>query len=113
MVTTPWGCAGSDEVRVARGCYLDIPNAFSPNGDGINDYFFPRQSLSQGISSFRMEVRNRWGQVLFVTTDIRGRGWDGYFNGIAQPAGVYVYSLALHYTGQPEEVFHGNVTLIR
>src|SRR5581483_10933535 len=73
-------CFASDTVWVQNGCYMDIPNAFTPNGDGVNDYFFPRQYLTKGLTSFSMNIYNRWGQLIFETTNIDGRGWDGRLN---------------------------------
>jgi len=59
---------------------MDIPNAFTPNGDGENDYFFPRQLLAQRVTQFHMQIFNRWGELIFGTRKINGRGWDGKFN---------------------------------
>jgi gliding motility-associated-like protein len=106
-------CATTEEVTINKDCYIDIPNAFSPDGDGINDYFFPRQLLSKSMTRFRMQVLNRWGQVVFETDKIDGRGWDGSFNGKAQPDGVYVYLIDADIDGLRKEKYQGNVTLIR
>src|SRR5690606_23154882 len=64
------GCSSSDEIVVAKDCYIDIPNAFSPDGDGINDYFFPRRNTDQNITKFDMKIYNRWGQVVFQTQNV-------------------------------------------
>jgi gliding motility-associated-like protein len=107
------GCAASDSLEVFKGCYLDIPNAFSPNGDGINDYFLPRQLLSKNLTKFHMQVFDRWGQIIFETRRTDGRGWDGTFNDKAQPQGVYVYLIEAEIDGKQHEDYQGNVTLIR
>jgi gliding motility-associated-like protein len=112
-ITNEWGCSTTDSVEVFKDCYIDIPNAFSPNGDGLNDYFIPRQYLSSGLVSFKMQVFNRWGQLIFETTSIDGRGWDGAFNGVAQPAGVYVYLIEASFINGRSERYQGNVTLFR
>jgi gliding motility-associated-like protein len=109
----PLGCSTTESVIVHKDCYVDIPNAFTPNGDGENDYFFPRQLLSRKITRFNMRVLNRWGQQVFETTRTDGRGWDGQFNGSPQPQGVYVYLINLTIDNQREEQYNGNVTLIR
>jgi gliding motility-associated-like protein len=111
--TEPLGCSNSGSIRVNKDCYIDIPNAFTPNGDGINDYFFPRQLLSRSVTRFEMSIYNKWGQVVFQTKEINGRGWDGRFNGAAQPQGVYIYLIAATIDGRLEEQYQGNVTLIR
>lgn len=112
-ITSDQGCSTTDEIYIAKGCYLDIPNAFTPNGDGTNDYFFPRQLLSDRLSTFRMQVFNRWGQVIFETQQTDGRGWDGRFNGTDQPQGVYLYLIDALINDQHTEHYEGNVTLIR
>jgi gliding motility-associated-like protein len=106
-------CATTDSVTVGRSCYLEIPNVFSPNGDGINDYFFPRQMLSMQLTSFHMRIYNRWGIKLYETDRLDGRGWDGKFNGEIQPGGVYVYVIKAVIDGHIEENRQGNVTLLR
>src|SRR5690606_14999924 len=87
VTTDPIGCTTTETIEIHKDCYIDIPNAFTPNGDGQNDYFFPRQLLTENISRFNMEVFNRWGQVVFETNRLDGRGWDGRLNGKQQPLG--------------------------
>ena len=86
---------------------------FSPNNDGINDYFFPRQLLSANLSDFRMRIYNRWGQLIFETNKLDGRGWDGKFNEKPQPQGVYVYLIEAVTGNRYPEQYQGNVTLLR
>ena len=111
--TEPLGCSNSASVQVDKDCYIDIPNAFTPNSDGVNDYFFPRQLLSRSVTQFEMSIYNKWGQVVFKTREIKGRGWDGRFNGADQPQGVYIYSITATIDGHLEEQYQGNITLIR
>ncbi len=107
------GCATTGTINVKKGCYLNIPNAFTPNGDGINDHFFPRQLLSSDVAYFELHVFNRWGQLVFSTSGKNGRGWDGRFNGKIQPPGTYIYKISVHFTSGAEELYNGNITLIR
>jgi len=107
------GCSVSDTVLVANDCYMDIPNVFTPNGDGVNDYFFPRNYLSRGLTTFSMNIYNRWGQLIFSTTSIEGRGWDGRFNNVAQPEGVFVYLIDAAFKDGQKEHHQGNITLLR
>ena len=68
-----------------------IPNAFSPNGDGVNDIF----KIEAGdiiIEDFEMKVFNRWGTLLFETTDYT-KGWDGKFKNQIITPDVFVYSI--------------------
>jgi gliding motility-associated-like protein len=109
----PLPCSNTESITVAKDCYVDIPNAFTPNGDGENDYFLPRQLLSRGLQQFSMQIINRWGQVLFQTRRTDGRGWDGRFNGQDQPQGVYVYLIRATLANGFEETYTGNVTLLR
>lgn len=111
-VTTMY-CTASDVVHVSKDCYVDVPNAFTPNGDGVNDYFFPRQLLSSSVTDFHMQVVNRWGQLIFETKQTDGRGWDGRFNGTDQPGGVYVYLIKVVFRNGAAENYQGNVTLLR
>ncbi len=109
----PLGCSSTESIEITRKCYIDIPNAFSPNNDGINDYFFPRQYNSKGLQQFKLKIFNMWGQLLFETINTEGRGWDGRFQGLAQPAGVYVYHVEAMFEDNHSEIYEGNVTLIR
>ncbi len=107
------GCAATDSITILKSCYLDIPNSFTPNGDGINDYFLPRSLLSRGATTYKMSVYNRWGQLIFESTSLNGRGWDGTFNDKAQPQGAYVYIIDVSFINGHREHYTGNVTLIR
>ena len=89
-----------------------MPNAFTPNGDGIDDVFrIPPQVATTTIKSFI--VFNRWGQRIFYTNN-SGVGWDGYFNGEEQPSGTYVWMI--QYTDavtNQSKTASGTVVLIR
>ncbi len=107
------GCSASDTVNVLADCYMEIPNAFTPNGDGINDYFFPRGYLTKGLTAFKMEIYNRWGEMIFSTNKIDGLGWDGKYNGEIQPQGVFVYYIDATFKDGKKEHHNGNFTLLR
>ncbi|WP_157976889.1 PKD domain-containing protein [Taibaiella helva] len=112
-VTTPYDCNATDVVVIDKDCYIDVPNSFTPNNDGNNDYFFPRQLLSKNVGGFTMKVFNRWGQVVFETSNRNGRGWDGRFNDKEQPSGVYIYQINVVLANGRTEQYSGNVTLLR
>ena len=107
------GCETSDSIIVAEDCYIDVPNIFTPNGDGVNDYFFPRQLLSRGLTHFSISIYNRWGQQIFTGNALDGRGWDGKFNGVPQPEGVFIYVIDAEFKDGQKENHKGNVTLMR
>ncbi|GAA4469544.1 hypothetical protein GCM10023093_29190 [Nemorincola caseinilytica] len=107
------GCTTTDTIEVKQDCYMDVANAFTPNGDGMNDYFMPRPLAGKGLSTFTMTIYNRWGQIIFETENIEGRGWDGRYNGAAQPEGVYVYKIDAAFKDGQMEKRQGNVTLLR
>lgn len=87
-----------------------VPNAFTPNGDGLNDLLKPIAAGMQQIEKF--SIYNRWGYQVF-STSINGLGWDGKINGRDQGSGTYVWMVkALDYQGKPY-FQKGTVTLIR
>jgi gliding motility-associated-like protein len=112
LVTSVAGCTGTDSVliEVIQATLVDIPTAFTPNGDGVNDIFSIH--LVNQMTVNRFTVYNRWGQIVFETTDPL-KGWDGTYNGVPQPIGGYVY--ILRGTGERGEpiIGQGSVTLIR
>ncbi|MFH1321978.1 MAG: gliding motility-associated C-terminal domain-containing protein [Bacteroidota bacterium] len=77
----------SNEAEVLQLFWLYIPNTFSPNGDGINDLFCP---AGTSISEFKLQIFNRWGEMIFESDDINNQ-WDGKFRNSIVPAGAYVY----------------------
>lgn len=106
------GCADysqSNEVCVNFPPTLYVPTGFTPNGDGLNDYF---SSFGQFAESFSLDVWDRWGKLLFHTEDVVA-GWDGTIDGVAAPEGVYVFrARVVGYDGQVMQR-DGSVTLIR
>jgi gliding motility-associated-like protein len=98
---TDKGCDSHSKILIRRfaGPELYIPTAFSPNGDGLNDVL---RVFPVGIRTFHFfAVYNRYGQVLFQTTDY-SKGWDGTVNGKKAEPGTYVaYATAIDYKGNP------------
>lgn len=89
-----------------------IPNAFTPDLDGINDVFLPVNTC--GFSEFRLSVFNRWGQLVFFS-DQPGSGWDGTFDGEQVPSDVYVFVLDFRANAPGATAMRrkGSVTLLR
>ena len=110
-VTDPYGCYNSDSVEFNPGecCIVSFPSAFTPNGDGKNDYFRPLYKGFHRFHEFRVE--NRWGETVFQTNSSTVE-WDGTHNGVPQDLGVYFYYLKFDCGGGAREV-RGDVTLIR
>jgi len=111
-------CRASDSVfiEVIVDHELYIPNAFSPNYDGINDFFIPfgRKDVEQ-ISLFRIFDRN--GALVFEATGLQPgdapRGWDGTYHGRPAATGVYAFFAEVRFIDQAVEIFKGDVLLIR
>lgn len=98
-------------IRVLKSCYIAVPNAFTPNGDGLNDFLYPLNAFKADNLDFK--VYNRLGQLIFESHDWTQK-WDGTIKGEPQDAGTYVWILEydLHDTGK--HVFmKGSSILIR
>jgi len=106
---TTKGCLATDSVTVYV-TFANFPNAFSPNGDGLNDVF----KLMPNNDRFRLlnfSVFDRWGNKLFYTEDIN-EGWDGTYKNKAADMGAYYYYV-VYSIGTKNYTFKGDVTLIR
>ncbi|MEP6465913.1 MAG: gliding motility-associated C-terminal domain-containing protein, partial [Parafilimonas sp.] len=107
------GCYDTSQtmMKVFYNCYIAVPSAFTPNGDGLNDYLYPLNAYKADNLEFR--VYNRWGQLVFDTKDWTKK-WDGRVNGNPQAAGTYVWML--RYTNRDtKQLFSlkGTTVLIR
>lgn len=86
------GCISSDSIfiKVINVQYeLYFPNAFTPDGDGLNDFFGPVGNIN-AVGSYLLTIYNRWGQQIFETNDPY-RMWDGKFKGKLSQNGIYIY----------------------
>jgi len=101
------------EILVDETRRVYVPNAFSPNGDGFNDYFYLQSSDPATIISF--QVFNRWGSIVFETTDAQlnqaQTGWDGMIKGKTAQPGVYVWQTEVLFFDGKTERWNGNVTV--
>lgn len=79
----------SNEVDIIPGMAIFIPNAFTPNGDGLNDTF---GVSGEAIHDFSLKIYNRWGDLIYESSNPREQ-WDGTFMGEPVPAGNYIYKL--------------------
>ncbi len=113
-ITSFPGCRSSSSVRVLwGGIPFRLPNAFSPNGDGINDVFMPIRRYDL-VKQYHLMIFNRWGQQVFETEDI-GQGWDGTYRGRQSPLGTYIYKIVYtsYPTGAQAQIETGEVVLVR
>lgn len=88
---------------------FDVPNAFTPNGDGVNDKIYVR---GFGIAKMTWRIYNRWGQTVYVGTN-PNEGWDGRFNGKLQPQEVYHYTVQIEFSNKEKATKKGDITLLR
>lgn len=112
------GCIYQDsvvvEVKKDRAVY--IPNAISPNGDGVNEYFYV-QSKRNNVVVNKMSIFDRWGNLVFKTENVpvnqERSGWDAKFNEEPVQSGVFVYWIELEFIDGFVVVKKGDVTVIR
>jgi gliding motility-associated-like protein len=111
IVTNVSGCPDAYVREVVVNPFY-IPNAFTPNADGINDYFF-NAGYVLDVKSYTLRIFNRWGQKVFEGADYNDF-WNGKdSNGEPAPNGVYVYRIDVVTKGGKEHRFNGTVTLVR
>lgn len=97
-------------IETIACCDLMIPNAFSPNGDGLNDKFGP-ESIGNPME-FKMTIFNRFGQLIFTSVTINNK-WDGTYLGKPVDVGTYFYRIFNKCTNESENTFKGDITVIR
>lgn len=101
----------SDEITIAsKPNSVLIPDAFSPNNDGSNDYF---NLIGQNLSSYELQIFNRLGEPVFQINEATPYGWDGSVNGKMLPAGIYAYHGWVRFEDGSTQILKGYLTLIR
>lgn len=117
-VTSDSGCVASDSVVIGIECKyanLQMPTAFSPNNDALNDFYFP---LTRGIKTVTtFVIYNRLGQLVFEAKNFPPNtssfGWNGKYRGVNQPAGAYTYILGAVCEGGQVISKSGSILLLR
>ncbi len=100
-----------DELPIDTICSSTLfPNAFSPNGDGVNDVF--RGFSNCPVINYTISIYNRWGELVYIADSINA-GWDGFYKGDKQPAGVYIAYASYIVGGNSKKFYTGSLTLIR
>lgn len=108
--TTANGCVAQASVWVdVLGHVIYVPNVFTPNNDLLNDDF---RVYGQGFAEIEFMVFDRWGELIFRTTDIY-KGWDGTYKGVLMPPGTYVYTCNYRFYGGYKQLLKGSVLLVR
>jgi gliding motility-associated-like protein len=114
VTTTNHGCKDSitKTVVIENDYFIYVPNAFSPNADGINETFFAK---GEGIKDFKMYIFDRWGNQIFFSDDIY-KGWDGRFMSKGETIvqeDVYVWKIELKTFRNEAKMLKGTVSLIK
>ncbi len=114
-VIDQFGCTNVDTITIfvtdfiCDEPYIYVPNAFSPNGDGKNDILYVYSNI---IDELYFAIYDRWGEIMFETTDINS-GWDGIYKGEPVDPAVFVYYMEAKCLDKKTFVKKGNITLIR
>ncbi|MFA6923632.1 MAG: PKD domain-containing protein [Bacteroidales bacterium] len=111
-VTNSDGCTDiiHKEIIIKPKPHIYIPNSFSPNSDGLNEYF--NASIDQELKKFKLLIFTRWGELIFESNS-QTQGWDGNYQGKIVSIGVYVYQLKVTYDSGEEYQRIGSVTVLR
>lgn len=105
------GCSDTtcQSITVTVNATAEVPNAFSPNGDGKNDRVMVR---GYGINKMTWRIYNRWGVEVYTSNNAND-GWDGTYKGRLQPQDVYHYTLQIEFTNGDKVSKKGDITLLR
>ena len=106
------GCIDSATANITKlqSCIITVPNAFTPNGDGKNDFLYPLNAFL--ATDLEFQVYNRYGQLVFETRDW-SRKWDGTIGGAPQQTGSYIWTLRYRDSSGKKFFLRGSSTLIR
>jgi len=112
IVTDTAGCVDSTYrmLKSVNNCYIAVPSAFTPNGDGLNDYLYPLNAYKATHLTFK--IFNRFGQLVFETNDWTKK-WDGTVKGYPQPPGAFIWILTYTDDKNVPQSSHGTTVLIR
>jgi gliding motility-associated-like protein len=111
-VTTPQGCVATDSMVVNVVPYCIKPmEAFSPNGDGINDLWLVTNGTGC-LDKAKAEVFNRYGAKVYESNDYKNN-WNGTYNGKPLPDGTYYFVITYRLINGKDQYLKGNVTIIR
>lgn len=120
IATNIYGCSDTAYSAVETNTDIVFPNVFTPNEDGssggsyditslTNDVFFPYAS---GVEDFKLQIYDRWGELIFESTDVK-QGWDGYYRGKICQQDVYIWKAEIRLNNGTRFNKTGDVTLLR
>lgn len=113
IATNNDGCTDTltieEYVEVIESSSFFFPNAFSPNGDGVNDEF---EVFGEGIREYYITIHDRWGELVFSSDDLT-ETWDGTKNGKAMLPGVYVFYIKVSFEDLSFETYQGSLQLLK
>lgn len=115
LVTNQFGCTdiAYGTVYMEGGVIYYVPNTFTPDGNEMNPVFTPVFSSGIDSSDFKLQIFNRWGEVIFESKDLQ-IGWDGTYNGIPSPEGIYTWRIEFkHSKNDEKEIIHGHLNLMK
>ena len=109
-----YGCSDTAKVAIKINNLTNeittlTPNAISPNGDGKNDFFF---ASGLNVTSFGMQIYNRWGEKIFESNDI-STAWNGTYKGTMMEYGIYIWTIDFSIGHKESQKKTGHVALIR
>ena len=118
LIENIYGCTAIDSVYIktfCEGSQVFIPNAFTPDGDGVNDILMVR---AKGIDVVRsLRIFTRWGELVFEKTNFPPNspayGWDGKIRGVTAPAEVYVYTAEVTCDNLQTYTYKGNISILK
>jgi gliding motility-associated-like protein len=111
QASNQWLCSDTliKTIKVEADFNVYIPNTFTPNEDGNNEYFLP---ITRGVKLYELMIFNRWGKKLFETNDPT-KGWDGTYQGQACKQEVYIWKLIVSANNGQQKQLTGEVLLVR
>lgn len=117
-ITDANGCSATDSITISSNCNKDLwlPNAFTPNGDGLNDVFYLRGN-PRNTTVEKFVIYNRWGNKVFEASNIqpddKTKGWDGTYKNEPAQFEVYGYYVVARFSNGEKKTLKGNVTLLK
>ena len=110
-VKNQWGCGDTITrvINVMPDFHVYVPDAFTPDGDHINEVFKP---VGRGVKFYYLSIYNRWGEKIFESKDIE-TGWDGTYKGERCKADVYTWKINASGVDGSQKLLNGHVSLLR